>query len=86
MGCCGRSRFKGPKLTQQIKNLGLDLANVVAYAKNNGKVKAEEDLIQRRLDLCKTCPHLSNVRCNVCGCFISLKAGLKATSCPLKKW
>ena len=86
MGCCGRNRFHRPRLTQQIKNITLDLANVVAYAKTNGKIKANESVIQRRINVCKTCPHLDNVRCNVCGCFVSIKAGLEATSCPLKKW
>jgi hypothetical protein len=85
MGCCGRGGVR-PRLTQQIKNLGIDLANVVAYAKSTGKVKAPEDTIKRRLDVCRSCPHLQNIRCTVCGCFISLKAGLEATSCPLKKW
>lgn len=87
MGCCGNSRHRRkPRLSQQIKNITLDLANVVAYAKTNGKVKADDDIISRRISVCKTCPHLDNIRCNVCGCFVSIKAGLQATSCPLKKW
>lgn len=85
MGCCGR---KGgfPSLSNQVKNLTVDIANVIAYAKLTGEVKADKDLVEKRVYLCKACPRLKNGRCTACGCFISLKAGLQASSCPLKKW
>ena len=85
MGCCGRN--KGfPALTTQLKNLTIDISNVIAYAKVSGEVKADKATVEKRVYLCKACPRLRNGRCTACGCFISLKAGLKASSCPLKKW
>jgi len=85
MGCCGRN--KGfPSLSKQIKNLTVDISHVIAYAKVSGEVNAEQNVVEKRGYLCKACPRLKNGRCTACGCFISLKAGLAASACPLKKW
>jgi len=88
MGCCGRRiADKMPSLAQQAKNLLLSTANVLAYAATTGQIKADAAVAAIRVDLCKKCRHLeSNNRCTVCGCFISMKAGLIAEKCPLKKW
>lgn len=86
MGCCGRGRIKRPPLTQQAKNLGLSLANVLSTAARTGKIKAPTKTIENRINICRSCRHLAGARCNICGCFISLKAGLTAEKCPLKKW
>ncbi len=86
MGCCNRNSRRRPKISQQARNLALSLANVVAYAKATGKIKAEDTIINQRLSICTSCRHNDRNRCNVCGCFLTVKAGLKAESCPLKKW
>jgi len=87
MGCCGGGRnSRLPSLTQQVKNLILSTANVLAYAAATGQVKAEPQVVGQRVDQCNKCRHLEKTRCTICGCFIAMKAGLKAESCPLKKW
>lgn len=86
MGCCGRRRIRRPPLTEQAKNIGLSVANVLATAIKTGKIKATKETIEHRVKICKACRHLAGARCNVCGCFVSLKAGLKAEKCPIKKW
>lgn len=52
----------------------------------------------RRLELCNQCPHLEvarglcreilPARCEVCGCFVRIKAKIKDFHCPLpeRKW
>lgn len=45
---------------------------------------------KERLAICSTCPEayetLGRIRCAKCNCFMELKAFLKASQCPLKKW
>jgi len=46
------------------------------------------DVKQIRMDICRVCPsweHTSN-RCTECGCQMRVKASLKSSECPLKKW
>jgi len=91
MSCCGnRKRLnintKLPPITKQFGNLVLSLANVIAHAVKSGKVIADNSTIETRVNICKGCRHLIQSRCSICGCFITLKAGLKAEHCPLKNW
>ena len=45
---------------------------------------------RERLAICAECPEafetLGRIRCGQCKCFMELKAFLKASRCPLKKW
>jgi hypothetical protein len=52
------------------------------------KPRSEQELIEARLDICKTCPFLSRnmTRCTKCGCFMKLKTTLKDATCPIGKW
>ena len=89
MGCCGGGsrNSRMPSLTQQVKNLVLSVANVLAYAAATGQIKAEPQIVGVRVDKCNKCRHLDGgTRCTICGCYIAMKAGLKAESCPLKLW
>ena len=85
MGCCGRYT-KMPSVPQQAKNLVLSVANVLSYAITTGQIKAEAHIIGMRVEQCNKCRYLEGTRCTVCGCFIAMKAGLKAESCPMRKW
>ena len=41
-----------------------------------------------RIEICKKCDSYNHItsQCKECGCFMILKAKLKNSSCPLKKW
>ena len=45
---------------------------------------------RERLAICSECPEafetLGRIRCGQCKCFMELKAFIKASQCPLKKW
>ena len=84
MGCCNKRPVPG--LHKQIADLTLTAANVIAHAAKTGQVIADKGLIERRIALCKGCSQLNDSRCAACGCFIQIKAGLKISQCPLKKW
>lgn len=50
----------------------------------------ERAYYKERLAICSTCPEayetLGRIRCGQCRCFMEIKAFLKASQCPLKKW
>ena len=56
----------------------------------NALKKKEENLTQRRLDLCKVCDKLlfkdSLKICSQCGCCMWVKARLYKAECPIGKW
>lgn len=86
MPCCqGNKGSSSTKKTQAI-SLVLSVANVLAHALRTGKILASKELVEKRIEICKNCRHLEENRCNVCGCFINLKAGLRIEKCPLKLW
>ena len=75
-----------PSLTEQAKNVSVSLFNVMTQAFKTGKVLADKDVIQARIEHCNGCEFLADNRCSQCGCFIALKAGLKIEKCPKGKW
>ena len=47
-----------------------------------------EEIAEKRLKACEACPHFdSSVRqCEICTCFVDLKAQLTTESCPKGRW
>ena len=86
MGCCGTSTRVGSRFSQKVTEALLTVANVVAAASRSGKLTVDKSVVEKRLDTCKTCPHLQGPRCQVCGCILAVKAGLNGATCPLRKW
>jgi tRNA(Ile2) C34 agmatinyltransferase TiaS len=50
--------------------------------------RAEVQVAEERLNVCKACPELIKVtgQCKKCGCFMHLKTKLEAATCPIGKW
>jgi len=48
--------------------------------------RADDAVCARRLDVCRTCGHLSNATCMGCGCLVEIRAAQKARRCPFQKW
>lgn len=50
--------------------------------------KAPADVMQARLSLCRTCDHLNDGTCGLCGCYVELRAAKQRLHCPCvpKKW
>jgi len=50
--------------------------------------KADEELANKRLDICHDCERLikATKQCKECGCFMALKVKLQGAVCPLGKW
>lgn len=47
-----------------------------------------EKEFDNRINICKTCEFFAqkSQRCRICGCFLLIKAKIKAASCPKQKW
>jgi hypothetical protein len=39
-----------------------------------------------RLSVCAACPNYRRGVCSACGCYMPLKAKLRAAECPVGKW
>ena len=85
MGCgCGKQQKIG--VMGQIKNVTHAFVSVAS----GHSFKVDDDTYINRINRCKQCDKLnkSSMRCNICGCFIQVKAKYKGASfeCPEGKW
>ena len=50
--------------------------------------EATKTLYNRRIEICKGCEHLHSLgmNCELCGCFVHVKARFKMFHCPAGKW
>lgn len=48
--------------------------------------KADDAEYERRLSVCRQCPHLDNATCVQCGCYAEVRALKKSARCPVKRW
>lgn len=53
---------------------------------NPNQKRVSKEVLQERLDICKTCKFFTGRRCVKCGCFMSLKGTLTNAKCPVHKW
>lgn len=44
--------------------------------------KAAESTRRSRLEICRQCEHLADGTCARCGCFVELRAAVRAQRCP----
>ena len=83
----GLSSKKKPSMATMAKSL-LDAAGQL-IKKGVKRVSKKEKA--RRLEICRTCPHLESggtkfERCQKCGCVLAFKSALEAWGCPEGKW
>ena len=48
--------------------------------------RSSEDLYKSRLDICKECDKLNAGTCLSCGCYVEIRAAMKQSKCPNRKW
>ena len=48
--------------------------------------KSDDETYKARLDTCKECEKLNAGTCASCGCFVEIRAALKISAFPNKKW
>ena len=45
--------------------------------------RADDQLYQARLNLCRDCTELRNGTCVLCGCYVEARAAKRGMSCPM---
>ena len=48
--------------------------------------KASGQLYEERFSVCKQCDYLNAGMCKACGCYVEMRAAMKARICPYGKW
>ncbi|MBR3771654.1 MAG: hypothetical protein IKL07_05240 [Clostridium sp.] len=48
--------------------------------------RAERNLQEERLILCRECRNFTEGICRACGCYVYLRTAVKKQRCPYKKW
>lgn len=48
--------------------------------------KADKNLYEKRLAVCKECEFLLAGMCRKCGCYVEIRAALVASGCSAEKW
>lgn len=60
------------------------LEKYLAAVKEEDKV--DEELYEKRLQICRDCERLVEATCEACGCYVEFRALVKHGKCPYKKW
>lgn len=77
---CRKCLIRDMDKKQYFKNLYDYIENLEA------DIKAEEQLYEERLSICKSCDLLAEGMCCACGCFVELRAVITKNICPYEKW
>ena len=46
------------------------------------KERTPDDVYESRLALCRECGELVNATCNLCGCYVEIRAARRSSACP----
>ena len=61
-----------------------EIAEYILRIKEEDRV--DDEIYNKRLDICIACDKLSGLTCLACGCYAEIRAAAKQGSCPKKKW
>ncbi|MFB2771894.1 DUF6171 family protein [Pelatocladus sp. BLCC-F211] len=77
-----------PSHHQMLKNLLSEAYKTAKQGLGGDKILAEKSTVEKRLECCANCDkfNASEKRCIICGCLMTVKANLEASSCPDEKW
>ena len=65
--------------------LGSATVEIASWMKSGFHI-ANEEIQQKRQNVCDSCEFYINRRCGKCGCFMDIKIKLQTSSCPEGKW
>jgi hypothetical protein len=77
-----------PSLPQMAKNLGGEIIKNVQSVAAGNSLNTDSAEGDRRKGICNSCEFFNKTqdRCTKCGCYMAVKAYLKASNCPIGKW
>lgn len=79
---------KRPSVATMAQNLIKTASDSVKTVAAGNSINISTEEADRRKSICNGCDayNAAQQRCTKCGCFIAVKAYLRAASCPLGKW
>lgn len=80
------SECKSCSWGDQIKNFGQAMGRAASQAVNGKQIFVSKFVAESRQKICGDCEFKDNLRCKLCGCFISAKTTLVTEVCPEGKW
>jgi formamidopyrimidine-DNA glycosylase len=82
------NNIKSPTIVEMARSLSKTTLDTVKLGMSGQRMSVSTDEANRRRSICDICPAYNKPqqRCTKCGCFIAVKAYLRASSCPLGKW
>jgi len=77
-----------PSIPQMAKNIGGDIIKTVQSVAKGNPINTDQNEGNKRKTICNSCEFFNKDqdRCTKCGCYMAVKAYLKASSCPIGKW
>jgi hypothetical protein len=87
-GLASSNKPNYPSIPQMAKNLGNDIIKNVQSVAAGNPLNADQAEGNRRKSICSSCEFFNKEqdRCTKCGCYMAVKAYLKASNCPIGKW
>lgn len=80
-------RFCRKCLTRELAGQEEIYRTIREYIDNlDPDAKADRELYEERLEVCKECELLLQGMCRSCGCYVELRAAMDKNTCPRKKW
>lgn len=86
MSSCCSPKIRPVSMGSMSLNFALSVFNAINHAVKTKKVLAAKNIVEDRIKTCKGCEQLKLNRCQACGCYIVVKAGMDAEKCPEGKW
>ena len=74
----------GEEVEQMVKKQKFDLRGMRKRVKK--VILHDQDIIDKRREICDGCEFKLGLNCKKCGCFIAAKTRVATTSCPVNKW
>ena len=72
------------EVQEAVKSQKFDMRGMSDRLKN--VMLHDQDIIDKRWDICKGCEFLNNNKCEKCGCFMKVKTRVATARCPVGKW
>ena len=76
-------------LIDKGKNLAKFSWDLISHIQSHKEaIFASDDLYRERMMICKSCDKYKELEneCEVCGCYVPIKAKIILDSCPINKW
>jgi len=67
---------------EKAKGLAKDMGAWVG----SGMPLLEQEAVNHRMTLCRSCEHFKDPLCSICGCLMIVKTRMATTKCPKGRW